>query len=143
LLRGEAVEDMNVYAAAHGAALGPDQKPPWRLCDQTVDCLGELVHQSLVEQVQRGAIDAQDSQGAIVIEAYEAHCLGSIGARAYTSVFAGARQRLRAEVARRVSLTLFAALVERNGMRAEVAPPRRQGVPVVRNVVVGIGEKSI
>jgi hypothetical protein len=56
------------------------------LGDEPVDGLGKLVHQRLVEEVQRWAVDAQDGQRAVVVEADEGHSPGSMPAGAYRRV---------------------------------------------------------
>jgi hypothetical protein len=79
LLCGEPVEDMDVDAAAHDAAVGSDEKSARGLRDECVDGVGELVHERRVEQVERRAVDAEDGKGAVVLEADEAHGWVSVG----------------------------------------------------------------
>ncbi len=70
---------MDVDTPAYHATFGPDEEPTWGLCDKRVDGIGQLLHERRVEQVQRGAIDAEDSEGTIVVDADEAHGWGSVG----------------------------------------------------------------
>ena len=68
LLRCEAGEDMDVYAARNGTSLRTDQQRPWRVRGDICDRAPQVIDHPLVEEVERRAVEGDDREAVLALE---------------------------------------------------------------------------